>query len=120
MKTVNGFRIYEHGETIELPEGTPQLPHGVKAVYGMKLVGEGRQRCWIEADENDLKDLLTRAQLPADQVARILSAKQSGRGCHLNTSNRSCEGGCPDQTHEFCKAQVTLEGTVLACYCSNI
>jgi hypothetical protein len=86
VKRINGREVYEHGETFSFPADTPAMPPGITAAYGMKLIGSGDARQWVEATEEGLRTILQSHQYPM--------AKKTRGFCFYDTSQGGCSGGC--------------------------
>jgi hypothetical protein len=116
MKTTKG-RFYKKGEQFVLPEGTPPLPKGIKALWGMKLVGSGAARKWVEASESDFRSLMNEASFSHEKIDAMVKAKGFNINCYIDSSKTACDGDCSPFQEQTCAGYANNNGTGLACCC---
>jgi hypothetical protein len=119
MKTINGHKFYESGEQFKYPEGTPPMPPGIKAFWGMKLVGSGKDQRWVEATETDFIGLMKELGFSEEFIAQSVKTKRAKGGCWVDSSGQSCDGNCSSTQH--CQANYPSGSSTIitSCFCTN-
>jgi len=94
MQEINGVRVYESGEVIELVKGQPPLPNGKSdAAFGYKLQEIDGVLRWTHASQEDYKSVVLRLGTPIEEIEADIQKRLSGRyDCYL--SNNACAGSC--------------------------